>query len=232
MATVQWTYSSWWVKWENGVQHITVTVYCTLWKTVRYKRKTVFDIFRRLVLFNKHNCLQAVILWNLLWYGSLLLNKKRDATGNMEKYIKLLQQFGPMLFELRSLNHAALIRSCLTYWSRNRSVGIVTGYRLDERGIWFRFVIGVRNFLLWHGADRSWVPPKHLYKGYRILLPRSKSRRTAVVGKPYRIINPLNAELNPICYFLALLWAHHFLHVSRIRVNTSAHCSGHKQVKG
>jgi len=30
-------------------------------------------------------------------------------------------------------------------------------------------------------------------------------------------INPLNAELNPICYFLALL-AHHFLHVSRIRV--------------
>ena len=30
--------------------------------------------------------------------------------------------------------------------------------------------------------------------------------------------NPLNAELNPICYFLALLGAHHFLHVSRIRV--------------
>ena len=29
-------------------------------------------------------------------------------------------------------------------------------------------------------------------------------------------INPLNAELNPICYLLALL-AHHFLHVSRIR---------------
>jgi hypothetical protein len=45
-------------------------------------------------------------------------------------------------------------------------------------------------------------------------------------------INPLNAELNPICYLLALLGAHHFLHVSRIRVNTSAHCSGRKQVKG
>jgi len=28
-------------------------------------------------------------------------------------------------------------------------------------------------------------------------------------------INPLNPELNPICYLLALL-AHHFLHVSRI----------------
>ena len=35
----------------------------------------------------------------------------------------------------------------------------------------------------------------------------------------YRI-NPLNPELNPICYLLALLGAHHFLHVSRIRVKT------------
>jgi len=33
------------------------------------------------------------------------------------------------------------------------------------------------------------------------------------------IFNPLNAELNPICYLLALL-AHHFLHVSRIRVKS------------
>jgi hypothetical protein len=32
-------------------------------------------------------------------------------------------------------------------------------------------------------------------------------------------INPLNAELNPICHLLALLGAHHILHVSRIRVN-------------
>jgi len=33
-------------------------------------------------------------------------------------------------------------------------------------------------------------------------------------------INPLNAELNPIYHLLALLGAHHILHVSRIRVNT------------
>ena len=31
-------------------------------------------------------------------------------------------------------------------------------------------------------------------------------------------INPLNAELNPICHLLSLLGAHHILHVSRIRV--------------
>ena len=33
-------------------------------------------------------------------------------------------------------------------------------------------------------------------------------------------INPLNAELNPICHLLALLRVHHFLHVSRIRVKS------------
>ena len=34
-----------------------------------------------------------------------------------------------------------------------------------------------------------------------------------------RCINPLNAELNPICHPLALLETHHILHVSRISVN-------------
>ena len=33
-------------------------------------------------------------------------------------------------------------------------------------------------------------------------------------------INPLNPELNPICYLLALLGAHHFLHVSRVKLLT------------
>ena len=35
----------------------------------------------------------------------------------------------------------------------------------------------------------------------------------------YEEINTLNAELNSICYLLALL-AHHFFHVSRIRVKS------------
>jgi len=34
------------------------------------------------------------------------------------------------------------------------------------------------------------------------------------------VFNPLNAELNPISYLLALLGAHHFLHVSRISVKS------------
>ena len=36
----------------------------------------------------------------------------------------------------------------------------------------------------------------------------------------YVSFNPLNAELNPICHLLAFLGAHHFLHVSRIRVKS------------
>ena len=32
------------------------------------------------------------------------------------------------------------------------------------------------------------------------------------------VFNPLNPELNSISYLLALLGAHHFLHVSSIRV--------------
>ena len=55
----------------------------------------------------------------------------------------------------------------------------------------------------------------------------SKEGRDFITGKCrqslnvmfVRNINPLNPELNPICYLLALL-AHHFLHVSRIRVKS------------
>ena len=36
---------------------------------------------------------------------------------------------------------------------------------------------------------------------------------------PPQYINTLNAELNPVCHLLALLGAHHILHVSGIRVN-------------
>jgi len=42
------------------------------------------------------------------------------------------------------------------------------------------------------------------------------SRTAKLLKSP--LLNPLNPELNPICYLLALLGAHHFLHVSRIRV--------------
>ena len=59
--------------------------------------------------------------------------------------------------------------------------------------------------LAWH-LDRTWVT--NMVVGKFLLLTVNSW------------FNPLNAELNPICYLLALLWAHHFLHVSRIRVKS------------
>jgi hypothetical protein len=51
---------------------------------------------------------------------------------------------------------------------------------------------------------------------------------------PVELINPLNAELNPICHLLALLGAHHILHINRIRVKVGGriiHSAFHTLVK-
>ena len=44
--------------------------------------------------------------------------------------------------------------------------------------------------------------------------------------KMYKL-NPLNAELNPICHLLALVGAHHILHISRVRVKNESIYSFH-----
>jgi hypothetical protein len=49
-------------------------------------------------------------------------------------------------------------------------------------------------------------------------LVTSNMKREFCLPTLYEYINPLNPELNPICYLLALLGAYHFLHVTRIRV--------------
>jgi hypothetical protein len=40
------------------------------------------------------------------------------------------------------------------------------------------------------------------------------------LNKTYRLLNPLNAELNPIRHLLALAGARHIVHGNRVRVNT------------
>ena len=64
---------------------------------------------------------------------------------------------------------------------------------------------------------RKW---KHYLKICIFLLRNSVSLRTTDFKRCLEILNPLNPELNPICYLLALLGAHHFLHFSRIRVKS------------
>ena len=67
----------------------------------------------------------------------------------------------------------------------------------------------------------SWRRAK-IVQSNSFLLHRSQSAIPVYITELLllkKAINPLNAELNPICYLLALL-AHHFLHVSRIRITS------------
>jgi hypothetical protein len=59
----------------------------------------------------------------------------------------------------------------------------------------------------------------------RVLVGKPEGKRQ--LGRP-RLrwednINPLKAELNPICHLLTLLGAHHIIHVRRIRVKMYLH---------
>jgi hypothetical protein len=55
---------------------------------------------------------------------------------------------------------------------------------------------------------------------YRVLVGKPEGKRAFGRPSPRRNvnINPLYAELNPICHLLALLGAHHILYVSGLRV--------------
>jgi len=53
----------------------------------------------------------------------------------------------------------------------------------------------------------------------QVMYARVHANRVRLHSRVPENFNPLKPELNPICYLLALL-AHHFLHVSRIRVKS------------
>ena len=58
----------------------------------------------------------------------------------------------------------------------------------------------------------------HRFQWVRTLALRCVVLQRYVRQQKYTFLNTLNPELNPICYLLALLGAHLFLHISRIRV--------------
>ena len=62
-------------------------------------------------------------------------------------------------------------------------------------------------------------------KHYLILINRITENKMCL-RKLIFGINNLNAALNPICHLLALLGAHHILHVSRIRVKSHSPSAG------
>jgi hypothetical protein len=71
--------------------------------------------------------------------------------------------------------------------------------------------MGVRKFDYWLKQDIF----LQTYRLAVVPVPAHISGQKGVFGG----LNPLHAELNPIYHLLALLGAHHILHVSRIRVN-------------
>jgi len=62
----------------------------------------------------------------------------------------------------------------------------------------------------------------HIFCNWAWLYWRQLPSATNTACQP-RTVNPLNAELNPIWHLLALLRAHHILHVGGLRVNAPTH---------
>ena len=62
---------------------------------------------------------------------------------------------------------------------------------------------------------------KRPYVNKEIMNYNKKLRKVTKKLKNAQLVNPLNAELIPICHFLALFGAHHILHISRIRVKAT-----------
>ena len=55
-------------------------------------------------------------------------------------------------------------------------------------------------------------------------ISRTLQLATLSISDSFPTVNPLGAKLNPFCHLLALLEAHHILHVSRIRVKPLTDC--------
>ena len=66
-------------------------------------------------------------------------------------------------------------------------------------------------------THRTYVHLSHIIAG---LCKQTNAGTSTALTVVTNWFNPLNPKLNPICYLLALLGAHHFLHVSRIWVKS------------
>jgi hypothetical protein len=89
-------------------------------------------------------------------------------------------------FQTRSFLFRMRCQPVRTHWllyvpstlkrSRDSSVGIATGYRLDDRGFGVRVPVESRIFSSPRRPDRFWGPPSLLPNGYRGLFPRGVKR--------------------------------------------------------
>jgi hypothetical protein len=79
----------------------------------------------------------------------------------------------PSAFQL-SLKYF-LSHTCLILWSQDSSVGLATGYGLDDRGVGDLVPLESRIFSSPRRPDRLLVPPNLLSNGYRGFFPGGKA---------------------------------------------------------
>jgi hypothetical protein len=104
-------------------------------------------------------------------YGEIALSRKPFGIGHM-----YIQTFSLKMTHTKTSHNIDLstenilcILNCITYRSRD-SIGIATGYGLDNRGFRFRVPVGSRIFSSQRRPDRPWGPT-----GARASFPGSKA---------------------------------------------------------
>jgi hypothetical protein len=115
-------------------------------------------------------------------YGSRVLTCRNvDTQTHMDKLIGAILQlsiaYSPYV-KRHCDCHTSLLFSRGSWeviWSRDSSVGIATGYGLDDRGVGVRVPVGSRIFSSPRRPDRLWGPHSLLSDGYRGLFHRGLS---------------------------------------------------------
>ena len=127
--------------------------------------------------------------------GKLLRFLKHTEIVNISSTRKPVMRFVPVLWSIVRLAHSTFWHDHISWYAGIEIRPGTSTARYTREMTWTAF----RPFLPWENYHHE---------------PLAYGREERSCG-----VNPLNPELNPICYLLALL-AHHFLHVSRMRVKS------------